>query len=138
LRAFSVRLVAFMHRNPALARQVARGGTGLHRHGAGRVRFDQFVTGERKLADVRNSRARRTGRIAIVLGEMSLALAVLLIVLLTAYLARRVARPIRLAADAAGRLADGDLSSRGHERGVAQVRALQRAVNSMAAALRRV
>ena len=137
LRDFSVPLVAFMHRNPALARQVVRGGTGLHRLDAVRVRFDQFITGERKLADVRNSRARRTGRIAIVLGGVSLALAVLLIVLLTAYLARRVARPIRLAADAAGRLADGDLSSRVDERGVAEVGALQRAFNSMAASLER-
>jgi len=137
LRDFSLPLVEFMHRNPALARQVVRDGTGLHRLDRVRSRFDSFIAGERRLAEERDSRARHTGRIAIVLGAVSLAVAVLLIVLLTAYLARRVARPIRLAAEAAGRLADGDLSSRVDERGVAEVGALQRAFNSMAASLER-
>jgi signal transduction histidine kinase len=135
--AFSLPLVRFMHRNPALARQVVRDGAGLHRLDRVRARFDSFIAGERKLAEERDAAARRTGRIAIVLGAASLALAVLLIVLLTAYLARRVARPISLAAEAAGRLADGDLSSRVDEHGVAEVGALQRAFNSMAASLER-
>ena len=134
---FSLPLVRFMHRNPPLARQIVREGSGLHRLDAVRNRFDIFIAGERKLAEQRDAKARHTGRIAITLGAVSLALAVLLIVLLIAYLARRVARPIRLAADAAGRLAEGDLSSRVDERGVAEVGALQRAFNSMAASLER-
>ena len=137
LRDFSLPLVQFMHRNPALARQVVRAGTGLHRLDRVRSRFDSFIAGERRLAEERDSRARRISRMAIALGAVSLALAVLLIVLFTAYLARRVARPIRLAAEAAGRLADGDLSSRVDERGVAEVGTLQRAFNSMAASLER-
>jgi signal transduction histidine kinase len=137
VRAFSLPLIEFMRRNPPLARQVVREGDSLNRLNTVRARFDAFIAGERKLAEERDANARRTGRIAIVLGAVSLALAVLLIVLLTAYLARRIARPIRLAAEAAGRLAHGDLSSRVDERGVAEVGALQRAFNSMAASLER-
>jgi signal transduction histidine kinase len=137
LTDFSVPLVNFMRRNPELARKIVQEGLGLHRLETVRSRFDEFIAGERKLADERNAKARHTARVAIVLGGVSLGLAVLLIVLLIAYLARRVARPIRLAAEAAGRLADGDLSSRVDERGVAEVGALQRAFNSMAASLER-
>jgi signal transduction histidine kinase len=134
---FSLPLLEFMHRNPPLARQVILGAAGPHRLDSVRRGFATFIAGEQKLADERNATARHTGRVAIVLGAVSLGLAVLLIVLLTMYLARRVARPIRLAADAAGRLAEGDLTSRVDERGVAEVGALQRAFNSMAASLER-
>jgi signal transduction histidine kinase len=137
VQAFSLPLIEFMRRNPPLARKVVREGDSLNRLNTVRARFDAFIAGERKLAEERDARARHTGRIAIALGAVSLALAVLLIVLLIAYLSRRVARPIRLAADAAGRLAEGDLSSRVDERGVAEVGALQRAFNSMAASLER-
>src|SRR5439155_430240 len=136
---FSLPLLEFMNRNPALARQLIlnQRAAGPHRLDPVRRGFSKFVDGEQKLADERNARARHTARVAIVLGAVSLGLAVLLIVLLILYLARRVARPIRLAADAAGRLADGDLRSRVDERGVAEVGALQRAFNSMAASLER-
>jgi signal transduction histidine kinase len=134
---FSLPLVEFMHRNPPLARQIISRAAGPHQLDQIRTGFTRFVAGEQKLADERNARARHTGRVAILLGAVSLALAVLLIVLLTAYLAQRVARPIRLAAEAAGRLADGDLSSRVDEHGVAEVGTLQRAFNSMAASLER-
>jgi signal transduction histidine kinase len=137
LTDFSVPLVNFMRRNPGLARKIVREGLGLHRLETVRTRFNEFIAGERKLADERNAKARHTARVAIVLGGVSLGLAVLLIVLLIAYLARRVARPVRLAAEAAGRLAGGDLSSRVDERGVAEVGTLQRAFNSMAASLER-
>ena len=135
--AFSLLLLQFMNRNPEAAREVILGAAGPHRLDPVREGFATFIDGERKLADERNARARHTARVAIVLGAVSLGLAVLLIVLLILYLARRVARPIRLAADAAGRLADGDLTSRVDERGVAEVGALQRAFNSMAASLER-
>jgi signal transduction histidine kinase len=134
---FSLPLLEFMNRNPSLARRFILSAAGLHQLDPIRVGFTKFIDGEQKIADERNATARHTARVAIVLGAVSLGLAVLLIVLLTAYLARRVARPIRLAADAAGRLADGDLTSRVDERGVAEVGALQRAFNSMAASLER-
>jgi signal transduction histidine kinase len=135
--AFSLPLLEFMNRNPGAAAQVINKAAGPHRLDPVRKGFAKFNAGEQKLADERNARARHTARVAIVLGAVSLGLAVLLIVLLILYLARRVARPIRLAADAAGRLADGDLRSRVDERGVAEVGALQRAFNSMAASLER-
>jgi signal transduction histidine kinase len=135
--AFSLPLAEFMHRNPRLAQQIIKQAAGPHQLDPVRTGFAKFVTGEQELADERNARARHTAHVAIVLGAVSLGLAVLLIVLLVTYLARRVARPIRLAADAAGRLADGDLTSRVDERGVAEVGALQRAFNTMAASLER-
>jgi signal transduction histidine kinase len=134
---FSLPLLEFMNRNPPLARRLILSARGPHRLDPVRQGFTKFIDGEQKLADERNARARHTARVAIVLGAVSLGLAVLLIVLLILYLARRVARPIRSAADAAGRLADGDLASRVEERGVAEVGALQRAFNSMAASLER-
>jgi signal transduction histidine kinase len=137
LNEFSPQLVQFMFRNPQAAREVIRGAKSLTRLDTVRRRFQEFNAGERTLAAERDAKARHTGRVAITLGAASLALAVLLIVLLIAYLARRVARPIRLTAEAAGRLAEGDLSSRVAERGVAEVGALQRAFNSMAASLER-
>jgi signal transduction histidine kinase len=135
--SFSLPLLEFMNRNPRLARQIISGAAGPHQLDPVRAGFTKFIDGEQKLADERNARARHTARVAIVLGAVSLGVAVLLIVLLMTYLSRRVARPIRLAAEAAGRLSDGDLSSRVDERGVAEVGALQRAFNSMAASLER-
>ena len=137
IRDFSPPLVAFMQRNPPAAREVVGDAESLHRLDKVHRRFKIFIAGEQRLAAERDAKARHTGRVAIAFGAVSLGLAVLLIVLLIAYLARRVARPIRLAAEAAGRLADGDLSSRVDERGVAEVGALQRAFNSMAASLER-
>ena len=137
LRDYSLPLINFLRRNPGVESRIVRAGGGLNKLDTVRARFNTFVTSERSLADERDAKARRTGRIAIGLGAGSLALAVLLIVLLTAYLARRVARPIRITAEAAGRLADGDLSSRVEERGVAEVGDLQQAFNSMAASLER-
>jgi signal transduction histidine kinase len=134
---FSLPLLQFMNRNPALARQLILSAAGTHQLDPVRTGFSRFIDGERKIADERNKTARHTARVAIVLGAVSLGIAVLLIVLLIAYLARRVARPVRLAAEAAGRLADGDLTSRVDERGVAEVGTLQRAFNSMAASLER-
>jgi signal transduction histidine kinase len=134
---FSLPLLEFMNRNPAVAQRVIQSAAGPHELDPVRKGFATFIKSEQKLADERNARARHTARVAIVLGGVSLGLAVLLIVLLILYLARRVARPIRLAADAAGLLADGDLTSRVDERGVAEVGTLQRAFNSMAASLER-
>ena len=126
-----------MRRNPVAARRVVQAGTGLDRLDTVRARFNAFISSERRIADERDRKARRTGRVAILLGGVSLGVAMLLIVLLTTYLARRVARPIRGMADAASRLAAGDLSSRAEAHGVAEVGDLQRAFNTMATSLER-
>ena len=52
-----------------------------------------------------------------------------------AYLTRAVALPVRRAATMAGRLADGDLSTRMPETGAGEVGALERSFNTMAASL---
>jgi len=133
----SFQLLQFMGRNPGLEPLIVKEARGLHRLDRVRPRFRSFISNERTIADARDGDARRTGRFAIGFGAGSLALAVLLIVLLTLYLSRRVARPIRITAETAGRLADGDLSSRVDERGVGEVGDLQQAFNSMAVSLER-
>jgi len=59
----------------------------------------------------------------------------LLLLALTAYLARAVLMPMRRAAQAAERLSEGDLDSTVPEGGLGEVRALARAFNSMSATL---
>ena len=137
LQDYSLPLLKFMQRNPGTESRIIRAGHGLNKLDTARARFNAFIASERQIADERDAEARRTGRFAIAFGAGSLAIAVLLIVLLTLYLSRRVARPIRIAAETAGRLADGELSSRVDERGVGEVGDLQQAFNTMAASLER-
>ena len=69
--------------------------------------------------------------VAIVFGVAAL-VAALLAVAVAMLLARRLARPIERLADAARRLADGDLGVRVPEEGPAELRALAAAYNAMA------
>ena len=86
---------------------VAAGDTADH----ARAMFDESVSAVVVLA-------------AVVAGIVAVGLAVLF--------ARRLARPIETLADAAGRIAEGDLATRVPEEGPAELRALARAHNTMA------
>jgi signal transduction histidine kinase len=134
---FSTPLVDFMHRNPDAAKKVVAARRDEEELRPVRQRFDRFVAAERRVFEERDDSARATGRVAIALGAGSLGVAIALIALLTIYLARRVARPIDIAARTAERLAAGDLSSRVPLRGVGEVGRLERTFNSMAASLER-
>ncbi len=137
LSSFSRPLVEFMRRNPEAARRVVATGFGAEQVEAIRSRFDKFLATETALGDARDDRARRTARNALVVGGIGLGAAFLLILLGALYVAHAVARPVRLAAEAAAGLAGGDLSGRLPTDGPGEVGRLERAFNTMAASLER-
>ena len=135
VRDYSVPLVAAARRGDPSARTTAALDEGKRRVDAIRARFADFVAVERRAFAERERAARRDARRAIVLATGGLAGSIALIVLFGTYLTRAIALPVRRAAMMAGRLAGGDLSTRMPETGVGEVRELERAFNTMGAAL---
>jgi len=81
--------------------------------------------------------ARTEARQAFAIGVGALVLSALLVLLFAAHLARRIGRPVRRTAAAAGRLATGDLSIRLEETGPGEIAELTAAFNAMAESLER-
>jgi signal transduction histidine kinase len=137
LLTYSRPLVAFMERNPRYAPGVATSNRGRAEVEAIRARFGQFLDTEGTLSDARQSRARTTARHALEVGGVGLGASLLLILLGALYLNRAVARPVRLTAGAAARIAGGDFSERLRTTGPGEVGELERTFNTMAASLER-
>jgi signal transduction histidine kinase len=137
LRVYSLPLVDFMRRNPQAARSVVAAGRGGGQVEAIRDRFGRFLATETALGRERNDRARTTARNALVVGGIGLGTALLLILIGALYVDRAVARPVRLASDAAARIAGGDLTGRLRTDGPGEVGRLERTFNTMAASLER-
>jgi signal transduction histidine kinase len=137
LNTFSRPLVRFMLRNPRLARSVVASGSGTSQVTDIRHRFDRFLATETTLGGDRDKRARVTARNALVVGGIGVGTALLLILLAAMYVNSAVARPVREAADAAGRIAGGDFSNRLRTDGPGEVGRLERTFNTMAASLER-
>jgi len=137
LETFGVPVVTFMRRNPALAERIVREGTGTQQINAIRARFETFLATERALGETRDERARTTARNALTVGGIGLGAALLLILLGAMYVNRAVARPVRLAAEAAAGIAGGDFSERLPTNGPGEVGRLERTFNTMAASLER-
>jgi signal transduction histidine kinase len=137
LRDYSVPLVDYMRRNPQAARAIAAGGRGRGQVAAIRNRFDTFLATETALGKARNDRASRTAGNALVVGGIGLGAGLLFILIGAVYVNRGIARPVRLAADAAARIAGGDLSGRLPTNGPGEVGQLERTFNTMAASLER-
>jgi signal transduction histidine kinase len=137
LSTYSPPLVNFIRRNPPGARSVAIAEQGRQQVETIRARFRRFLDTERALSDARSDRARATTRHAIVVGVIGVATALLLIFAGALYLQRAVARPVRLTAEAAARIAAGDFSERVPTDGPGEVGELERAFNTMAASLER-
>jgi two-component system sensor histidine kinase/response regulator len=137
LSTYSRPLVDFMRRNPREAPSVATAAQGRQQVDTIRAQFSRFLDTERALSEARNDRARTTTRHAILVGSLGLAAALLLIFLGALYLHRAIARPVRLTAEAAARIAAGDFSERVPTDGPGEVGELERAFNTMAASLER-
>lgn len=139
LDTYSRPLVLFMQRNPGLAREIVVDEKGLGRTqiNAIRAKFAEFLSKETALGNRRDKRAHVTAQRAIVVGGIGLGTALLLILLGAVYVNRAVAGPMRSAAEAAGRIAGGDLSGRLREDGPGEVGQLERTFNTMAASLER-
>jgi len=132
---YSIPLVATAEQDPAAAKSEAATDEGRRRTDAIRTEFDQFVATEQQLAAARKQRSDAVARRAIMAAAVGLAGSILLIVLFAGYLTRAIVRPVRQAAAMAGRLAQGDLSVRIPERGIAEIGVLQHSFNSMAESL---
>jgi signal transduction histidine kinase len=134
---YSLAVVGFLQRNPTLAPTIATSPSSqaLVQHIRGL--FDQFLATERALGVTRDNRARTTARNALIVGGIGLGTALLLILLAAMYVNSAVARPVREAADAAGRIAGGDFSERLRTDGPGEVGRLELTFNTMAASLER-
>jgi len=96
-----------------------------------RQQFDGFSTIERNLAMATENRASTAAHQATMAATAGIAASVLLVALFTDYLTRTIVRPVRRAANMAGRLAGGDLAVRLPETGTAEIGALEHAFNTM-------
>jgi signal transduction histidine kinase len=134
---YSLPLVQFLQRNPTFEGGVVEEGRGPRQVAAIRNQFSDFLATERAFSDARNDRARRTARTALLVGGIGLGTALLLILVGAVYVNRAVARPVRLTADAAARIAGGDLAGRLDTHGPGEVGELERTFNTMAASLER-
>jgi signal transduction histidine kinase len=137
LRDYSRPLVRFIRDNPQAARTFVASGRGRQRVVAIRDRFDVFLGTETALGEVRTDRAGRTARNALIVGGIGLGVGMLFILLGALYVNSSIARPVRLAADAASRIAAGDFSERLPTNGPGEVGQLERSFNTMAASLER-
>jgi signal transduction histidine kinase len=137
VRDYSLPLVEFMRRNPQAARTVVAKGRGRAQVVAIRDRFGEFLDIETALGEARTNRAGRTARNALIVGGIGLGVGFLFILLGALYVNSSIARPVRLAADAAGRIAAGDFSGRLPTNGPGEVGRLERSFNTMAASLER-
>ncbi len=134
---YSVPLVGFLRRNAEEAPTVARDARGRKQVEAIRDQFERFLATETALSAARNERARATTRTALVVGGIGLGAALFMILVGAIYVNRAVARPVRLTAAAAARIAGGDLSERLDTDGPGEVGQLERTFNTMAASLQR-
>jgi signal transduction histidine kinase len=134
---YSLPLVGFLRRNPEEAPSVATDARGRSQVEAIRQQFDRFLATEGALSADRNERARATTRNSLVVGGIGLGAALFLILVGAVYVNRAVARPVRLTAAAAARVASGDLSERLDTDGPGEVGQLERTFNTMAASLER-
>ena len=134
---YSRPLVDFLRRNPDKALKVVTASRNRAQVVQIRQRFDRFIKTETALSETRNNAAQRTTRNSLLVGGIGLGTALLLILLGAVYVNRAVARPVRLTADAASRIAGGDLSERLDAQGPGEVGQLERTFNTMAASLER-
>jgi signal transduction histidine kinase len=135
LRDYSIPLVATGRRDPAAAQTEAATDEGSRRMDAIRAEFNRFLAAERGLAAARERRSDAAAERAIAAAGIGLGGSVLLIALFAGYLTQAIVRPVRRAAAMADRLAGGDLGVRMAERGVGEIRVLERSFNTMASSL---
>jgi signal transduction histidine kinase len=132
---YSVPLVEAAQRDLASARSATAIAEGKRRVDAIRAQFDRFVATEQNLAVARQQGSEAAARRALLVAACGVAGSILFIVGFAGYLTRAIVRPVRRAAAMAGRLAGGELGARMPERGVGEIRMLERSFNTMAGSL---
>jgi signal transduction histidine kinase len=135
VRNVTPELIAFFKRNPPIAREFLSPSLANDQVPAIRSLFGKLLTSEKAVGAARTRKVHSTTRNALIAGEIGLGAALLLILLGALYVNRAVARPVRMTADAAARIAGGDLSGRLREDGPGEIGQLERSFNTMAASL---
>jgi signal transduction histidine kinase len=128
-------LIGFMRRNPNVAKEFVSSNFANDQVPAIRTLFGKLLSSEKAVGAERAHRVNSTTRNALIAGGIGLTTALLLILLGAFYVNRAVARPVRMTADAAARIAGGDLSGRLREDGPGEIGQLERSFNTMAASL---
>jgi signal transduction histidine kinase len=118
--------------SPSAAQSTTTTREGLFRIGNIRRSLARLLAQEDLLASQRASSARGRANRAVVIGSIALGVSGFLLLLVTGFLVRAVARPVRNVASGATQIAAGDLSTRIPQGGPAEIRELTTAFNSMA------
>jgi signal transduction histidine kinase len=125
-------LLAIAVESPSAALSPTATREGLTRIGNVRRSLARLLTQEDALASKRASSARSRANRAVLIGSVALGVSGFLLLLVTGFLMRAVARPVRNVASGATQIAAGDLSTRIPQGGPAEIRELTTAFNSMA------
>jgi signal transduction histidine kinase len=125
-------LLAIAVESPSAALSPTATREGLIRIGNIRRSLARLLTQEDALASKRASSARGRANRAVLIGSVALGVSGFLLLLVTGFLMRAVARPVRNVASGATQIAAGDLSTRIPQGGPAEIRELTTAFNSMA------
>ena len=130
-------LIALARDRPPAARSVVITNGGRERLDAIRADFARLFARERAVAEAREARAQQLSSLAIAFGVGGLGLVFVVAVGVVLYLRRAVVRPVVTVAQAAGRLADGELSARVPAKREDEIGVLARGFNAMADSLER-
>jgi signal transduction histidine kinase len=117
--------------SPADAVSSTATSEGLTRIGDIRRALSRLLNQEDRLVSAHASSARGRANQAILVGSLALGASGFLLLLVTVYLVRSVARPVRDVASGATQIAAGDLTIRIPQGGPAEIRDLTTAFNSM-------
>ena len=118
--------------DPAAARSQTTTKEGILRISQLRRDLARLLADEDRLVSSHASSSRHRASQAVLIGGIALATSGFLLLLVSGYLVRAVARPVRIVASGASRIAAGDLSTRIPEAGPAEIRELTSAFNTMA------
>ena len=132
---YGLPLIAIARISPNAARSPVATREGLLRIGAIRNHLSRLLSDEDSLAAAYAASARIEAARAVQIGVAALLAAAGLLVVFGVFLARGVARPVRMVAAGASQVARGDLSTRLAEGGAAEIDTLTRAFNGMARSL---
>jgi signal transduction histidine kinase len=128
-------LVTIAEEAPAAARSPTATREGLLRIGQVRRSLSRLLANEDRLISTHASSSRKRANQAVLIGSIALGTSGFLLLLVSGYLVRAVARPVRVVASGASRIAAGDLSTRIPAGGPAEIRELTTAFNTMAASV---
>jgi signal transduction histidine kinase len=125
-------IVAIAEEDAAAARSRTTTQEGLLRIGQLRRDLSGLLANEDRLVSSHASSSRQRAGQAVLIGSIALGTSGFLLLLVSGYLVRAVARPVRVVASGATRIAAGDLSTRIPAGGPAEIRELTTAFNTMA------